>query len=138
MRVRIVGTKLPGRKFGAAENVHVGVQRGREVVDQVPGDADSAVFEFDVTVAETATGPDFRGPYVHGRRGARFLYLSWGNLEADGSWSMFRRAKLHICELPSDMVGCDTVEAQLTLTDECGGPRCASVRPPLLTWVAGT
>ena len=35
---------------------------------------------------------DFGGPFVHGRKGERFLYLSWGAVDPD--FEMFRRAKL--------------------------------------------
>ena len=75
MRLRIVGSDLPGRDFHDAgcnertwTNVHVGIQRRREVVDLVPGDAQRAVFDIDV---ELRTGPDGRleprGVYVQGR-----------------------------------------------------------------------
>jgi hypothetical protein len=62
-----------------------------------------------------------RGP------GARFVYLTWGDVAADGSFTMFRRAKLKHAD--------DTwqVIARVDLTDECGGPRCARLRPPALT-----
>jgi hypothetical protein len=33
-------------------------------------------------------------PFVQGRPGARFVYLSWGGVGADGHRAMFRRAKL--------------------------------------------
>ena len=122
---RIVGTDLPGRRG----NVHVGVQRGREVVDLVPGDAAMAEFVFDVAVRNGRFG----GPYVHGKGDERFVYLSWGEM-VNGTFTMFRRAKLQLDSL--NAVSCDgrTVEARLGLTDAKGGPLCASVRPPTITW----
>jgi hypothetical protein len=30
------------------------------------------------------------------------------------------------------------LEARLALTDACGMPRCAAVRPPEITWTAAT
>jgi hypothetical protein len=138
MRVRIVGTNLPGIRFGGREPVHVGVQRRKEVVDLVPGDAAEAVFDFDVDVVD---GPDFRGPYVHGKRGQRFLYLSWGYASDGGGtdFEMFRRAKLHLSAIDDGLVGeaaagGGVLEGRLSLTDGRGGPRCASVRPPLVEW----
>ena len=92
--LRIVGHDLPGRSFEGARNVHVGVQRRSEVIDLVPGDAESA--EWEVYVDHR------RGPYVHGRGDERFVYLSWGELGAEGSFEMFRRAKLH---LPDPLAG---------------------------------
>src|SRR4051794_5069701 len=102
MRLRIVGTDLPGRRFHDAgfteatwDGVHVGIQRGKEVVDLVPADAPEAVFDADIEVRPGRDGrPDQFGPYVHGRPGGRFLYLSWGVVSADGDFEMFRRAKL--------------------------------------------
>ena len=107
-RFHIVGTDLPGRRG----NVHVGVQRGREVVDLVPGDATQAEFAFDVAVRNGRFG----GPYVHGRGDERFVYLSWGEL-GHGTFRMFRRAKLQLDSL--DPAACDgrTVEGRLGLTD---------------------
>jgi hypothetical protein len=120
MRVRIVGTELP-----RLPGVTVGVQRGRDTVDAVGGDAATAVFEVEVDVR----GDDFRGPYVHGRPGDRFLYLVW---ERDGE--MVGRAKLM---LTPDLAAHEAVTGTVGLTDGKGGPLCAAVRPPVITWSAG-
>lgn len=135
VRFRIVGTRLPGRRCGPAptpvgryENIHVGIQRGAEVVDLVPGDAPLAHFEFEVTVREGR----FAGPFVHGR-GERFVYLSWGEV-SDGTFRMFRRAKLQLDALDAAELDGRTVEGMLGLTDEKGHPLCASVRPPRVVW----
>lgn len=146
MQVRIEGHTLPGRACAPADaplsydNVHVGVQRRQEVVELVPGDAPSARWSFDVTtrVADDG-GLDVGGPYVHGRRGDRFLYLSWGTVAADGAFTMFRRAKLNFADVPAEVLakaaaGAGTLVARLGLTDGCGNPVCARVRPPAVTW----
>ena len=79
--VRILGSRLPGRDCGGREPVHVGVQRRGEVVGLLPGDAEQAVFAITVDVVPGgAGGVEFRGPFVHGRRGERSVYLSWGQL----------------------------------------------------------
>jgi hypothetical protein len=82
---------------------------------------------------------DFRGPAVQGRPGARFVYLTRGNVGADGSFTMFRRAKLMLEDLEPlvDGPGTERVVATVDLTDECGGPRCARLRPPALRLDAG-
>ena len=138
--MRIVGRKLPGLHFGDHDAVHVGIQRRTQVVDLMPGDANLDVFSFtiDATVADGAA-PDFRGPFVHGRRGERFLYLCWGQVAAGGDFEMFRRAKLHLSVLGADEVANAlatgaVLEATLDLTDARGGPLCASVRPPKIAW----
>jgi hypothetical protein len=140
--IRIEGSDLPGRRAEAHAlrlgNVQVGVQRQAEVVDRVPADALRATWQFDVTSREVDGLLDVGGPWVHGRPGARFLYLSWGAVD-DGGFAMFRRAKLLFGDIPTGMLraahdGGGVLVARLGLTDEHGGPRCARVRPPDITW----
>lgn len=146
LAVTIRGFELPGRTCGPAdaaecyENIHVGVQRLREVVELFPGDAPAASWTFDVTVvAKDDGGTDLRGPFVHGRRGDRFLYLSWGTL-TDGAFGMFRRAKLHFEDCPPEVLAAALshggLRCRVRLTDACGNPRCARVRAPDAEWSA--
>ena len=124
MRLLIRGHRLPGLTCGSYANVHVGLQVGREPVGLVPADAAAAEW-----VAEIRTGDgDFRGPAVQGKKGDRFVYLTWGTVAGD-SFSMFRRAKLMLADLPADA---DEVTVEVDLTDEHGMPRCARLRPPAL------
>ena len=140
VRFLIEGTNLPGAAFAEHRHVHVGVQCRSEAVDLVPGDASAAKFEFDVDVLPAPDGSwDFRGPYVHGKRGERFVYLAWGDRPPGGDFAMFRRAKLHLSCLAPDLVARAAepghrLVARLSLTDGRGGPRCASVRPPAIDW----
>jgi hypothetical protein len=150
--IRIQGYELPGLRCAglpgpakpAYEAVHVGVQRRREVVDLVPGDAAEARWDLQVEVAPGRDGGlDFRGPWVHGKPGERFLYLSWGELGSEGQFSMFRRAKLWLGTIGTEQLqqAIETgavVEGRLSLTGRRGGPLCASVRPPLITWSLAT
>ena len=137
MNVRIAGVNLPGRTWGGYKNIHVGVQKRTEPVDLVAGDAGEAVWELTV---DTADG-DFRGSYVQGRRGERFLYLTWGTVGAGGGFTMFRRAKLMLAAVDPAVVAAaaepgQVLVATLSLTGGDGGPRCASVRPPAIEWTA--
>ncbi|MDR7319769.1 MULTISPECIES: DUF5990 family protein [Catenuloplanes] len=143
MRLRIVGVDLPGRTADTDpagppyRDVHVGVQRRDEVVDLVPGDAASAVWDLEVTAKPEPV--DFGGPFVHGRRGARFVYLAWGSVAAGGGFHTFRRAKIHPADAGAGLVteaaaGRGVLVARLGLTDARGGPVCATVRPPLVRW----
>jgi hypothetical protein len=133
--VRIVGTDLPGRRFGDHDDVWVGVQRGREAEQFVPGDAPQAVFELSLTPVGAG---EARGPFVQGRRGERFLYLVWAS---GPERTMFRRLKLMLADVP--VVAWEAaqqpgrlLEASLGLTDGRGGPLCARVVPPRVTWRA--
>lgn len=84
---------------------------------------------------------DFRGPYVSGGRGERSLGLRWGTLDDDdGTFTVFRAAKFRLWELDPDVVreasSSGRLIALVDLTDEEGYPRCATVRPPDVTWSA--
>lgn len=146
MRVVIDGHDLPGRRFVSdgvlLEHVHVAVQVGKEPVGLVSGDAPSAHWDVEVRAVVDDGGVDVRGPAVHGRRGERFLYLTWGDVGADGTFAMFRRAKLMVADIdPSLLAGAaaapdGSLRAEIALTDERGGPRCARVRPPAIVWRA--
>jgi hypothetical protein len=145
MRVRVVGEALPGRSFprpdgGRYENVYVAVQDGRDPVGLVAGDARGATWDVDVRVVTTDDGHvDFRGSAVHGKRGDRFLYLTWGDVGEGGSFEMFRRAKLMLDRVdPAVMqraiADSRGLTATVQLTDANGGPRCARVDPPAVAW----
>jgi hypothetical protein len=144
--VRIVGTDLPGRSCAPSDapegygNVHVAVQRGREPFELVPGDAPEAAWQFELT---TRPGPDggidVGGPFAQGRRGERFMYLTWGAVDGLGHFTMFRRAKLMLADVdPAVLARAAAGEAPLVgrlgLTDGRGLPVCARVRPPAVTW----
>ncbi len=132
MRLLLRSNRLPGRTCGPYQDVHVGVQVGSSPVDLVPGDAHEALWSVDVEVVDTAAGTDFSGPAVHGPRGERFVYLTWGAY--DGStFEMLRRAKIMLGESGISPATSRAV-ATVDLTDESGLPRCARVRPPAISW----
>ena len=148
VRVVVIGTDLPGRTFCAPDgdpldDVHVAVQVGDRPEGLVRGDASQARWELDVRTVIDADGQlDFRGPAVHGKRGERFIYLTWGNLGINGSFEMFRRAKLMLNLVDAGLVGqAAAAEAALVatvrLTDDVGHPRCARVDPPAISWATG-
>ena len=145
MRVVIEGFDPPGRRFcdpdgRTLEDVHVGVQVRREPHDLVAGDVAKARWDLDVGVVAGPDGSlDFRGPAVHGKRGDRFLYLTWGNIDDEGRFEMFRRAKLMLNHVDPGLVRVAEQQQRLLvgavrLTDPQGGPRCARVDPPDLEW----
>ncbi len=77
---------------------------------------------------------------MQGRRGDRFVYLSWGTVDGAGSFTMFRRAKLHFADIePAELARAAADDSlvlvgRIRLTDGCGDPLCARVREPQLRW----
>jgi hypothetical protein len=136
--VRIRGRELPGTDFVSdgepIHNLHVGTQVGRDPTDLVRADAASAEWIVEVNRVDD----DWRGKAVQGRRGERFLYLTWGDVKEDGTFAMFRRAKLVLDRIDPSVVaraeaGGELV-ADVVLTDEHGCPKCARMDPPYLAW----
>ena len=146
----VVADRLPVRRFrdtpGGPErrHVHVGVQRRgapSEVLDPVPGDAESASWSLAcVGRPGPEGGTDLRGPYVQGPPGGRFVYLTWGDVPPGEPFAMFRRAKLMLPAVAPEVLAAalrtGTLTARLGLSDPDGGPLCAAVVPPAVTWTA--
>jgi hypothetical protein len=140
MLLQIQGHHLPGPAWQSDDahydNVHVGIQLGKEPCELVRADSQTSSWTIPIEVVAREGGLDFRGAAVQGRPGARFVYLTWGDVAEDGSLTMFRRAKLMLADLEPLIAGAgDTrqVIARVDLTDECGGPRCARLTPPAMT-----
>jgi hypothetical protein len=141
--VAITGVNLPGRVFcrpdgSSMDNVHVGVQVRRDPAELIRADASEARWEVEVEVVRKDGRLDFRGPAVQGKRGERFIYLTWGNVGPAGEFEMFRRAKLMLhrvdVQLVESAVNKGRLVAEVDLTGGDGGPRCARVDPPAITW----
>jgi hypothetical protein len=106
---------------------------------QVSADVDAVVWELEATPVSSDVD-DFRGPYISGPPGGRFIYLSWGVVEDPGTFEMFRRAKIMFDGIPREVMQRARVSGVLTgrlgLTDPQGNPTCAAVRPPLIEWLS--
>ena len=150
--IRIEGVDLPGLGCspspdspGGYHNVHVAVQRRNrrdELLGLTPGNAASANWTIECTPIATTAGIDLKGPYVQGPPGARFIYLSWGTVDDANTFHLFRRAKLWLDAIPAGVlanaVDQGLLVGRMGLTDAKGNPICAAVRPPLITWSAGS
>lgn len=136
MLLQIQGHHLPGRVWRSRDeyydNIHVGIQVGKEPRELVRADAETSSWTIPIEVVTREGGLDFRGPAVQGKRGDRFVYLTWGDVDADGVFTMFRRAKLMLADL-EPLVDTSQVIARVDLTDDCGAPRCARLTAPALT-----
>jgi hypothetical protein len=150
--IQIDGVDLPGLECAASpdspggyHNIHVAVQRRNrrgELLGLTAGNAASATWTIDCVPVGTPTGFDVKGPYIQGPAGARFIYLSWGTVDGARNFELFRRAKLWLDCIPAEVVASAVDEGllvgRLGLTDGKGNPLCASVRPPVIEWSAGS
>ncbi len=140
MRIRIEGYDVPP---SAGTHMRVGVQRLKVVEQLAHTDVGTFAWDLEATVHRASDGTiDLRGPYVHGRRGDRFLYLSWGTTDGAGAVTMVRRAKLMLAAVDIPII--EAAESsdrpllgRLRLTGTDGTPVCAAVRPPAITWTVG-
>lgn len=126
VRITLVGVDTP-----VLTGVTIGVQRGREVVDEHAANGAALTWRLE---ARRAGDDDVRGAYVHGRPGDRFLYLSW---QRHGV--MFRRAKLMLAAVPAAVLAAAEeagLHGRVSLVLADGSPLCAAVRPPAVTWSA--
>ncbi len=136
MKILIEGYDVPA---SAGAELWVGVQRLKDV-EQLATLGGPLSWHLEATVHRDAEGTlDLRGPYIHGRRGDRFLYLSWGTTAGGDVVTMFRRAKLMLAAVDDAMI--ETADAdgrllvgRLSLTGKDGTPVCAAVRPPAIAW----
>ena len=150
LTIKVICKDLPGAGFDDDakglhyRDVHVGIQRGEDVIETVRGDSKTAEFTPVFKVAELPAKDDgsltnFLGPYAKGTKSERFFYLSWGELPGDGLFRMFRRAKINLSHLKWADVekfvkANKPITVHLSLTDRFGWPLCASVKPPYVKW----
>ncbi|HEV7645193.1 MAG TPA: DUF5990 family protein [Pyrinomonadaceae bacterium] len=146
LTIKVICNNLPGAEFDDDakglhyRDVHVGIQRGEDVIETVRGDSKTAEFAPVFKVAELPGGAaNFLGPFAKGTKDQRFFYLSWGELGKNNIFRMFRRAKIHLSHLKwADVERAAKANSALTvhlsLTDHCGWPLCASVKPPYVKW----
>jgi hypothetical protein len=134
--IRIEGHDLPGSFCGPGPdypdghpNIHVAVQRRNkpdELWGTVRGDAAGVEWELDCTATPRASGVRLQGPFLQGGPDGRFIYLSWGVVEAGGRFTMFRApsSRSTACA-PTPLlraVSGGLLVGRLGLTDEKGHP----------------
>ena len=137
LNMQLIGQGLSDRQSG----LHLGMQRGSEVIDPVPAMAGTVSFALTVEVTPISDGVAFdtRGPYVHGRRGDRFLYLSWGEVDRDGAFGMVMRTKIALGAIAGDLIARAlesgaTLRGTLSLVDAAGKPVSGTVPSGRIAW----
>lgn len=148
LQLKVVCTDLPGIRFEDTavpeykikEPVYLGIQRGKEAIDQVPADRRQVTFRADFRVGKKPDGsPNFLGPYAQGGPKDRFFYLSWGVKRESGAFEMFRRLKIRLGQIGwapirRAMKSGKPLVVRLKLTDDAGGPLCGTPREKHIRW----
>jgi hypothetical protein len=134
--VRIVGDGGPGRSCPGPDGIALGIQREKSVLDAVPSSSEVIRFDAGIEVVQADGTLDFRGPYVHGPKGERFLYLAWVGIR-DGE--LVARIKLRLHDIDPGLLDAaardgGTLVATVPLVNAQGKPASGSVRPPLVQW----
>ena len=122
-------------------NVKFAMQRGKagDLLEPSGAATGRLTFEFSIRAIDEAGMPNFLGPFVHGPKGGRFLYVNSGTLAGQSHSCWTRRAKLHLSSIDWKLVqkvastrGA-VLEGRIAGTGRDGGPSCATI-PILGGW----
>jgi len=140
LTIEVICRCLPGICFADYEPVYLGIQKGNEVIEAVPGNRERAIFRPTFRIAKQPDGsPNFLGPFAKGTPQERFFYLSWGVMHDGGQFEMFRRAKIHLNHLTWEQVSAAVsndrpLKVVIDMTGKKGDPICASIKPDRAKW----
>ena len=86
-------------------------------------------FDFPVTVRSDKDGaPDFFGPFVHGVRGDRYVYIDIGTYAGQTNTNWSRRLKVPISRITWELINSQSaLVGEIPGTGKDGGPNCAYV-----------
>jgi hypothetical protein len=139
---RVDAIDLPGNYLGDQIPLLVGIQHGQEIRQITPlASADTASFDFEFALAGEGDSVDVRGPFVHGRKGDRFVYLVWGHPTQDDPFVRYARTKLMFNDIPMDLMltvadgsAGGVLVCTLQATSDKGTESSGTVRPPRVSW----
>ena len=136
LQVTLVATDPP---FAAGDGILFGLQ-SRQVVDDPRPASVTTEFYTAIDIIRTAdSGFDFAGEHVHGRRGDRFIYLTWGLPDSTEPFVMFARAKIKLDSIPADLLDVSIESgqpliAELQATNTQGQPASGTIKPRSIDW----
>lgn len=123
--------------------VDFAVQRGRDdLVKPFLVTTDLVSFAITLTLGPLLAdgSPNFRGPFAQGTPADRFVYVNSGFYAGQTGTPWERRAKIRLADIPVALVESAAgkpdaaLEARIEGTMKDGGPVCASVRAPQISW----
>ena len=89
-------------------DVDYGLQKGRgsiyETVQTQRSDGGDLQFEFDAEIKAAGAASDFRGPFVQGPAGGRFVYIDIGACAGQAGTPWSRRLKVPLGGITADMI----------------------------------
>lgn len=133
-----VNVEISVQDLPNARALVAGMQCSQDVEQLATSDTARIGFDISVDVITTPDGIDYRGPFVHGRRGERFLYICWGSVNEAGQFRRAARTKLMLGDVDRGLVNravaAATLRATVSATDEQGELRTGRVRPPAIEW----
>jgi hypothetical protein len=120
----------------------LGIQEGKEVVQDVPFDDRSEIhlqFSFQVEVEPSSGTFIFKGKYVQGPRSAPFIYLCWGE-RPEGAWVQCGRAKIPLGAIPKKQIqrmleNGGVLRARIAMSDSRGNPAFATLKENHVEWI---
>ena len=138
--IEILCTRLPGVQYEGRGPVHLGIQQDETIIEAAPGDRDRIVFRPMLRVRKHTDGSaNFLGPYAHGPRDERFIYLNWVIIKNRIPTEQVGRIKLHLNHIAYEKMEQAAarkkpVKVTLELTSDKGKPVFASVRANKARW----
>lgn len=138
--IELVCRDLPGTAAGQAGNLRLGIQRGREVTEDVPVDVEEIIFRFalEARLDPASHHPIFVGAHAQGTPAERFVYLCWG--QRDGTAFLTEmRTKIPLPALTWDEVrsasaSSRVIRALLRLRKPAGQPITGTLKEQYMTW----
>ncbi len=140
IEIEIICTKLPGTQWGDRGSLHLGIQKDEALLEPAPANLERIVFRPQLRVRRHTDGSaNFLGPFAHGPRAERFIYLIWANMEGNTPVGMLGRIKLHLkhiewTQVEQAVARKKPIKVTIALTNAKGGPVFASVRADVARW----
>lgn len=138
--IEIVCTNLPGEEWGGHSHLHLGIQKGDQIIETASAGSKRVVFRPALRSQGNVDGSaNFLGAFAHGPRTERFMYLVWAVVDGKLPARMVGRIKLHLNHIRWASVKNAAgkkkpIRVTLALTDIKGNPVMASVRPNAAKW----
>ena len=138
--IEVICTRLPGTEWGGRGPIHLGIQKREEFLEAAPANLERIVFRPEFRVRRHTDGSaNFLGPFAHGPRAERFIYLDWVIMEGTTPTALLGRIKLHLNHIEWTQVEKaaaqkKSIKVTLALTSTKGGPVFASVRADAAKW----